>query len=86
MQSPEFLQQMSSLMSNPAILDQIIALNPQLASMGPQIREVFQSEQFRQMVFVTFSLAFPTPLSMARPLLTYPFLHQTGRIQRRCVP
>ena len=45
---------MSSLMSNPAILDQIIALNPQLASMGPQIREVFQSEQFRQMVFVTF--------------------------------
>ncbi|KAF8435801.1 hypothetical protein L210DRAFT_3484237 [Boletus edulis BED1] len=50
MQSPEFLQQMSSLMSNPAILDQIIALNPQLASMGPQIRDVFQSEQFRQMV------------------------------------
>ncbi|KAH0825943.1 ubiquitin family-domain-containing protein [Lanmaoa asiatica] len=49
-QSPEFLQQMSSLMSNPAILEQIIALNPQLASMGPQIREVFQSEQFRQMI------------------------------------
>ncbi|KAI9566340.1 ubiquitin-domain-containing protein [Boletus coccyginus] len=50
MQSPEFLQQMSSLMSNPAILDQIIALNPQLAAAGPQMRQVFQSEQFRQMV------------------------------------
>ncbi|KAG9309083.1 hypothetical protein JVU11DRAFT_10965 [Chiua virens] len=50
MQSPEFLQQMSALMSNPAILDQIMALNPQLASMQPQIRELFQSDQFRQMV------------------------------------
>ncbi|KAN0073117.1 hypothetical protein V8E55_012257 [Tylopilus felleus] len=50
MQSPEFLQQMSSLMSNPAILDSIIALNPQLASMGPQIREIFQSSQFREMM------------------------------------
>lgn len=54
MQSPEFFQQMSTLMSNPAILDQIMALNPQLATMAPQIREVFQSEQFRQMVSVTF--------------------------------
>jgi len=50
MQSPEFLQQMSAVMSNPAVLDQLIALNPHLAQMGPQIREVFQSEQFRQMV------------------------------------
>lgn len=57
MQSPEFLQQMSSLMSNPAILDSIIALNPQLASMGPQIREIFQSSQFREMMCVPFSLA-----------------------------
>lgn len=79
MQSPEFLQQMSSLMSNPAILDQIIALNPQLASMGPQIREVFQSEQFRQMVFVTFS-------TWRIHHLTYPFLHQTDRTPKRCVP
>jgi len=50
MNSPQFLQQMSGLMSNPAIIDQIIAQNPQLAAMGPQIREVFQSERFRELV------------------------------------
>jgi len=50
MNSPQFLQQMSSLMSNPAILDQIIASNPHLAPIAPQVREVFQSEQFRQMM------------------------------------
>lgn len=50
MSSPQFLQQMSSVMSNPAILDQIIASNPQLAAMGPQVRQVFQSERFREML------------------------------------
>ncbi|TFY65409.1 hypothetical protein EVJ58_g2013 [Rhodofomes roseus] len=49
--NPQFLQQMSSVMSNPAILDQIIASNPQLQSMAPQVRQVFQSEQFRQMMY-----------------------------------
>jgi ubiquilin len=51
MNSPEFLQQMSSLMSNPAVLEQALALNPQYAAMGPQAREIFQSERFRQMMF-----------------------------------
>jgi ubiquilin len=60
MSSPQFLQQMSSIMSNPAVLDQIIASNPQLAAMGPQVREVFQSENFRQM--------------MSDLLDTYPFI------------
>lgn len=41
---------MSGMMSNPQVLDQIIAQNPQLAAMGPQVREVFQSERFRQMM------------------------------------
>lgn len=50
MNSPQFMQQMTSLMSNPAVLDQIIASNPQLANMGPQVREVFQSERFRELV------------------------------------
>ncbi|KAI0776334.1 hypothetical protein BD413DRAFT_528502 [Trametes elegans] len=48
--SPQFLQQMSGVMSNPAVLDQIIASNPQLAAMGPQVREVFRSEHFRRMM------------------------------------
>ncbi|KAF9073315.1 hypothetical protein BDP27DRAFT_1391088 [Rhodocollybia butyracea] len=50
MNSPQFLQQMSSMMSNPAIMDQIIASNPQLQAMGPQVREAFQSEQFRSLL------------------------------------
>ncbi|KIK78908.1 hypothetical protein PAXRUDRAFT_771440 [Paxillus rubicundulus Ve08.2h10] len=50
MNSPDFLQQMSSVMSNPAVLDHVIASNPQLSAIAPQVREVFQSEQFRQMM------------------------------------
>jgi hypothetical protein len=56
--SPQFMQQMSSLMNNPAIVDQVIASNPQLAAMGPRVREAFQDEGFRQMMyfFPPFSL------------------------------
>ncbi|KAJ8588413.1 hypothetical protein M405DRAFT_819729 [Rhizopogon salebrosus TDB-379] len=50
MQNPQFLQQMSSVMSNPAVLDQIIASNPQLAAIGPEVRQMFQSERFRDMI------------------------------------
>jgi ubiquilin len=50
--SPAFLQQMSAMMSNPAIIDQVIASNPQLAAMGPQMRQAFQDEGFRQMLYV----------------------------------
>lgn len=48
--NPAFVQQMSSVMSDPAILDQLIASNPQLAAMGPQVRQLFQSEGFRNMM------------------------------------
>ncbi|KAH8099819.1 hypothetical protein BXZ70DRAFT_1008799 [Cristinia sonorae] len=48
--NPQFLQQMASAMSNPQILDQIIAMNPQLGAMSPQVREIFRSERFRQMM------------------------------------
>jgi len=48
--SPQFLQQMSSVFSNPQIMDQIMAMNPQLGGMGPQMRQMFQSERFRQMM------------------------------------
>jgi len=41
-------------MSDPAVVDQIIASNPDLAMMGPQVREVLQSEAFREMVYVYF--------------------------------
>jgi len=52
--SPQFLQQMSSVFSNPQIMDQILAMNPQLGGMGPQMRQMFQSERFRQMMYVAF--------------------------------
>ncbi len=61
MSSPEFLQQMAGMMANPAVLDQIIASNPQLQGMAPQAREMFQSEGFRQMMCVHRSFAFHCP-------------------------
>jgi ubiquilin len=50
MNSPEFLQQISAMMSNPQIVDQLIAHDPSLQAMGPQLRQMFQSDQFRQMI------------------------------------
>jgi len=48
--SPQFMQQMSTMLSNPAVMDQIIAMDPRLAAMGPQVRAAFQDERFRQMI------------------------------------
>ncbi|KAG2010441.1 ubiquitin-60S ribosomal protein L40 fusion protein, variant 3 [Coprinopsis cinerea AmutBmut pab1-1] len=48
--SPQFMQQMASMLSNPAIMDQVIAMNPQLAGMAPQIRQMFSSPMFREMI------------------------------------
>jgi hypothetical protein len=56
------MQQMSALMNNPAIVDQVIASNPQLAAMGPRVREAFQDEGFRQMLHV-FSMISTTSLT-----------------------
>ncbi|KAG8847542.1 hypothetical protein FRB96_001589 [Tulasnella sp. 330] len=49
MESPEFLQQMSSMMQRPEFVDQMIAMDPSLRD-NPQLREMFQSEQFRTML------------------------------------
>ena len=50
--NPQFLQQMSRVMADPNILEQVIATSPQLQAMGPQVRQIFQSEGFRQMMYV----------------------------------
>ncbi|KAI7907622.1 uncharacterized protein BX663DRAFT_425489 [Cokeromyces recurvatus] len=50
LQNPLFAQYMSNILQNPAILDSIIQTNPQLASMGPEIRGMMQSPEFRQML------------------------------------
>ena len=56
MNSPQFAQQMSNLLADPAILDQVIASNPQLAALGPQVRAAFQSPQFRELMYVCYLL------------------------------
>ncbi|CAK9782761.1 hypothetical protein CC85DRAFT_285626 [Cutaneotrichosporon oleaginosum] len=50
MDNPEFLRQMSDLLARPEVVDQMIASNPQLAAMGPQVRQMLQSPMFRQMI------------------------------------
>jgi len=48
--SPEFMQQMSSMLQNPEIVEQMIAANPQYRGMEPQIRQMFSSPQFRELM------------------------------------
>jgi hypothetical protein len=74
MNSPEFLQQMSSLMSNPAIFEQTLAMNPQLSSIAPQAREMFQSERFRQMMFA-LSLRIPIHIRLTAAIGLIPKLY-----------
>lgn len=47
MNDPAVAENMGNMLRNPAVIDQVIASNPQLAAMGPQVRELMQSEQFR---------------------------------------
>lgn len=50
MQSPEFFQRMSQMMAEPAVMDQILNSSPQFANLPPHVRQMMQSEQFRQMI------------------------------------
>ena len=57
--SPQFLEQMSSVFSNPQIMDQVMAMNPQLGGVDPQMRQMMQSERFRQMMYTGFHFSHP---------------------------
>jgi len=46
--SPQFLQQMSTMMSNPGIMDQLLQSDPNLRNMAPFMRQMLQSDEFRQ--------------------------------------
>ncbi|GAA5882011.1 hypothetical protein JCM3774_003242 [Rhodotorula dairenensis] len=50
MNSPEVQQQMNQMLQDPAVIDQMIAMNPQLQQMGPYVRQMMQSEQFRNLL------------------------------------
>lgn len=38
------------MLADPGVMDQIMAANPQLGAMGPQMRAMMQSEAFRGML------------------------------------
>jgi len=58
--NPQFLQQMSTMMSDPAMIDQLIATDPRMQPYAAQMREVFQNPQFREVMYVPHLL--PGPL------------------------
>ena len=50
LQDPNFAQYMSTMLQNPQVLESMISMNPQLAAMGPEVRQMLQSPQFQQMI------------------------------------
>lgn len=50
MNTPGFREQMDSVLSNPQVVDMMINSNPQLRSMGPQLRNMMQNPIFRSMM------------------------------------
>jgi ubiquilin len=50
MENPMVQQGMNEMLRNPQMLDYFINQNPQLREMGPQVREMLQSDSFRQMM------------------------------------
>lgn len=47
---PNFAQMMNEALQNPQVIDMMINQNPQLRAMGPQARQMLQSEGFRRML------------------------------------
>lgn len=50
LQDPNFAQMMNEALSNPQMIDMMINQNPQLRAMGPQARQILQSDSFRRML------------------------------------
>ncbi|CAE6454374.1 unnamed protein product [Rhizoctonia solani] len=48
--SPQFMQQMSRMMSDPSMMDTLMSQSPQLANMDPNMRRTLQSPEFRRMM------------------------------------
>ena len=47
---PNFAQMMRESLNNPQVIDMMINQSPQLRAMGPQARQILQSDHFRQMM------------------------------------
>lgn len=50
MRQPGFRESMDAMLNNPQMLDMMINSNPQLQGMGPQVRQMLQSDHVRQMM------------------------------------
>ncbi|KAG0138039.1 hypothetical protein HOY82DRAFT_666602 [Tuber indicum] len=50
MSNPQFQSTMNDLLSNPQIMDYIFASNPMLSQLGPEVRQMMQSDLFRQLM------------------------------------
>jgi ubiquilin len=50
MNSLAFQSQMNEMLQNPQLIDYIISTNPMLQSLGPQARQLMQSDMFRQIM------------------------------------
>ncbi|KAK5051625.1 hypothetical protein LTR84_003277 [Exophiala bonariae] len=50
LEDPNFQQMMRETMNNPQFIDMMINANPQLRQMGPQARQVLQSDYFRRLM------------------------------------
>lgn len=50
MEQPQFQEAMREMLANPQMVDNLINSNPQLREMGPQFRQMMQSDYFRNML------------------------------------
>jgi ubiquilin len=69
--NPNFAQMMNEALQNPQLVDMMIQQNPQLRAMGPQARQMLQSDQFRQMI--TNPQALQQMAQLSRMMGTGPF-------------
>ncbi|KAF7723556.1 hypothetical protein EC973_001845 [Apophysomyces ossiformis] len=79
LQNPLFAQYMSSVLQNPAVLDSIIASNSQLSSMGPEVRGMMQSPEFRQMISNPDMIRQMATMASAFQSMQQPYQQQTDQ-------
>ncbi|RAL07388.1 ubiquitin domain-containing protein DSK2 [Aspergillus homomorphus CBS 101889] len=50
LENPQFQSTINEALQNPAMIDMLIQQNPMLRDMGPGVRQIFQSPEFRRML------------------------------------
>lgn len=65
LENPQFQATMNEALSNPALIDLMIQQNPMLREMGPGVRQMMQSPEFRRMLTDPASLRRMTQMQRA---------------------